>query len=209
MLKLKKLALAVLASTNASDLDSIVNAIENSVLNAEIKCLVSNKENAGCVERAKKYGIEVIVINHKDFENREAFDKKVSEELEKRNIDLIVLIGYMLIMSDWFVKKYKGKIMNVHPSLLPAFGGGMDKNVHQEVLDSGVDVTGATIHFVTEEVDSGPIIMQKSVPVDKSDTVETLKAKVQKLEQEMFPKAIQLFAEGKLKIEGNKVRILK
>ncbi|MFH1240377.1 MAG: phosphoribosylglycinamide formyltransferase [Candidatus Diapherotrites archaeon] len=204
-----KICLAVLASTRAADLDSIVEAINNGTLNAEIKCLVSNKENAGCVERAKKHGIEVLVLNHKEFKTREDFDKKVSEELEKRNIDLIVLIGYMLIMSDWFVKKYKGKIMNVHPSLLPAFAGGMDKNVHQAVLDSGVNVTGATIHFVTEELDSGPIIMQKSVSVDKSDTVETLKAKVQKLEQEMFPKAIQLYAEGKLKIEGNKVRILK
>ena len=205
---MKKLVLAVLASTNASDLDSIVNAIENGVLNAEVKCLISNKENAGCVERAKNQGIEVIVINHKNFENREDFDKKVSEELEKRNTDLILLIGYMLIMSDWFVQKYKGKIMNVHPSLLPAFKGGMDKNVHQEVLDSKVKVTGATIHFVTEELDSGPIIMQKEVPVSENDTVETLKAKVQKAEQELFPKAIKLFAEGKLKIEGNKVKIL-
>jgi len=125
-------------------------------------------------------------------------------ELSEEEVN--AMIGYNVEVIK--CEKYKGKIMNVHPSLLPAFGGGTDKNVHQDVLESGVNVTGATIHFVTKDLDSGPIIMQKSVPVSEDDTVETLKDKVQKAEQEMFPKAIQLFAEGKLKIEGNKVKIL-
>lgn len=202
---MKKTNVAVLASTNATDLDAIVAAMKKGEIPIEIKCLVTNKKEAGCVARAKSHGIEVIILNPKEFEKREDFDKKISAELEKRNVGLILLIGYMFILSDWFVKKYRGKMMNVHPSLLPAFAGGMDKNVHQVVLDSGVKVTGATIHFVTEEVDSGPIIVQKSVPVEKNDTVDTLKAKVQKAEQELFPKAIKLFCEGKLKIEGNKV----
>ena len=202
-----KCNVAVLASTNATDLDAIVASMNAGEIPIEIGVLISNKENAGCIERAKRHGIEVLYINNKDFADREAFDRKVAEELEKRNIDLILLIGYMRYLSNWFVEKYRNRIMNVHPSLLPAFAGGMDTNVHQAVLDAGVEVTGATIHFVDEGADTGPIIAQKEVAIEKGETVDSLKAKVQAAEQELFPQVIKLFCDGKLKVIGNRVEV--
>ena len=127
--------------------------------------------------------------------------------LDENKVELVLLIGYMRILSPWLVRKYKDKIINIHPSLLPAFAGGMDKDVHQEVLKSGVKVTGCTLHFVDESVDSGPIIMQKEVEISKDETVDSLKAKVQKAEQEVIVKAIDLFEKGKIKVEGKKVII--
>ena len=131
------------------------------------------------------------------------------KELEKRApIDLILLIGYMRILSNEFVRRYRWRIMNIHPSLLPAFAGGMDLDVHRAVLDYGVKVTGCTLHFVDEGVDTGPIILQKPVKVDEDDTPETLKSKVQKAEQEIILEAIKLFKQGRLRVEGRRVRIL-
>ncbi|MDP6139291.1 MAG: phosphoribosylglycinamide formyltransferase [Candidatus Woesearchaeota archaeon] len=200
------LNIGVLASTKATDLQAVIDAIQAKQLNSKISVVVSNKGDAYALERAKKHNIEAVFINSKD-KGREDFDREVSDVLEKYDVDLILAIGYMRILSGWFVNKWKNKIMNIHPSLLPAFAGGMDKDVHAEVLKAGVKETGCTLHFVTEEVDSGPIIMQKKVDVAENETIESLKAKVQKAEQEVIVKALKLYDEGKMKVEGSKVVI--
>jgi len=209
--------IGVLASTKATDLQAVIDAIEAKQLNAKISVVISDKEDAYALERAKKHNIDAVFIDAKAEElmkienkegRKEAFDKKVSEALEKHKVDLIIAIGYMRIISPWLVDKYRNKIINIHPSLLPAFAGGMDKDVHAEVLKAGVKETGCTLHFVTEDVDSGPIILQKKVPVEENETVDSLKEKVQKAEQEIIIKAIKLYSEGRLKVEGNKVEIV-
>lgn len=184
--------IAVLASTRGTDMKAIINAIERKELDAEIACVISNKPDNYALERARKHGIEAIFISPKR-KTREEFDKAVSAELEKRDVKLILLIGYMRLLSPWFVRKYHRRVMNIHPSLLPEFAGGMDSDVHQAVLDAGKKKTGCTLHWVTEEVDAGPIIAQKEVPVLENDTSETLKEKVQKAEQELLIEEIKNF----------------
>ncbi|MBR9690879.1 phosphoribosylglycinamide formyltransferase [Candidatus Woesearchaeota archaeon] len=198
--------LGVLASTNATDMQGIIEAINNKELDSKIVCLISNKEDCGAMQRAKDNNIEAIFIDGKGKE-REEFDKEVYAELEKRNVDLILLIGYMRYLSPWFVQKTLNKVMNIHPSLLPAFAGGMDKGVHESILDWGCKVTGCTLHFIDEGADTGPIIIQKAIPIEEDETVDSLKTKIQKLEVEAFLEAIKLFAEGKIKVEGRIVRI--
>lgn len=201
------LRLGVLASTKATDMQAIIDAINAKELNATISVVISNRQDAYALERAKKHGIKTTFIDTKG-KTREEFDKEVAKVLDESKVDLILLIGYMRILSPWFVNKYKNKIMNIHPSLLPAFGGGKDKDVHQEILDYGCKVTGCTLHFVDERVDAGPIIMQKAVEISENETVNSLKEKVQKAEKEIILKAIDLFSKEKIKVEGKKVRIL-
>ena len=192
--------IAVLGSTRGTDLQAIIDAIENKELDVNLSIVISNKEDAYILERAKKHNIPNLFMSTKD-KTREDFDKEVMGELEKRDIDLILLIGYMRFLSVPFVERYRNMIMNVHPSLLPAFAGGMDKNVHQAVLDSGVKVSGCTIHFVDEGADTGPIILQDTVKIDEDETVDSLKAKVQDLEGKLFIKAIKLFQENKIRLK--------
>ena len=185
-------------------MQAIIDAINSGKLDAQVSVLISNKEDSYALERAKKHNIKAVFIDSKNKE-REEFDKEVNNILEKYNVDLILLIGYMRILSSWFVRKYKNKIMNIHPSLLPAFAGGMDKDVHAEVLKAGVKETGCTLHFVDESVDAGPIIMQKKVSVTENETVDSLKEKVQKAEQEIIVKVLKLYEQGKIKVEDGKV----
>lgn len=210
--------IGVLVSTKATDLQAVIDAIEAKELNAIISIVISNKENAYALERAKNHNIKTVfidprsedILKEEDKEKRrELFDKKVAEELDKNNVDIILAIGYMRILSPWFVNKYENKIMNIHPSLLPDFAGGMDKDVHSEVLKAKAKKTGCTLHFIDESVDGGPIILQKEVPVEENETVDTLKEKVQKAEQEIIVKAISLYEQGKIKVENNKVIISK
>jgi len=202
------LNIGVLASTSGTDLQAILDEISaGSLEDVNLACVISNKEDAGALEKAKKAGVEAIFIPSKDKE-REDFDHEMADELDKRDVELVVLIGYMRYLSNWFVRKYENKIMNVHPSLLPAFAGGMDLNVHNAVLEHGVKVTGCTIHFVDEGADTGPIIMQKAIPVEETDTEHTLKEKVQDLEKKAFPEAIRLFRDNRLKVEGRIVHVL-
>lgn len=211
------LSIGVLGSIFGTDLQAVIDAIESKKLAAKISIVISNKEDAYILERARKHNIEALFIDPKgkdiiyirDTEKRrECFDKKISEVLDKKGIELILLIGYMRILSRWFVNKYDNKIMNIHPSLLPEFAGGMDKDVHAAVLKSGAKETGATLHFVDENVDSGPIIMQKRVKVEKNETIDSLKVKVQKAESEIIVKALKLYERGKIKIEDGEVKIL-
>ena len=199
--------IGILASTNATDLEAVADAIKSKKLDAEVAVVISNRKDSYALERARKHGIKSVFIEPKNKE-REAFDREIAKELDKNKAELVLLIGYMRILSPFFVTKYKNRIMNIHPSLLPEFAGGMDKNVHEQVLRSGVKTTGCTLHFVDESVDSGPIIMQKTVDVEENETADSLKEKVQKAEQEIIVKSLELYSRGKIKVDGKKVTIL-
>ena len=203
-----KLKVGVLGSTSGTDMQAVIDEIEDGRLDAEISVVVSNKPDAYILERAKKHRLNAVCIPSKGRE-REEFDREVAKLLDENGVGLILLIGYMRFLSPWFVHKYENKIMNIHPSLLPAFAGGMDLDVHQAILDHGVKVTGATLHFVDEGADTGPIILQKAIYIDEDETKDTLKPKVQQAEQEIILKAIRLFADNKLRVEGRKVKIQK
>lgn len=198
------LRLGVLASTRATDMQAIIDAISAKKINAVISVAISNKQDAYALERAKNHKIKAVFVEPKG-KTREEFDKEVSKILDQNNVGLILLIGYMRILSPWFVKRYKNKIMNIHPSLLPKYPGGMDMDVHTEVIKNKEKVSGATLHFVDEGTDTGPIVMQKEVKIDESETPTTLKAKVQKAEQEIIVKAIDLYEKGMIKVKGNEV----
>ena len=186
--------LGILGSTNGTDLQAILDSIKNKTINASVNIVVSNQEHAFILERARKHGVNACFVSHKN-KTREEFDREVTKLLEEHNVELILLIGFMRILSQGFCHRWQDKILNVHPSLLPKYAGGMDTNIHEEVLLNGDLKTGCTIHFVTEDVDSGPILIQKSCAVEKSDTVETLKKKVQALEGQAFVEAINLVTD--------------
>ncbi len=203
-----ELKIGVLGSTSGTDLEGVIKAIKEGRLQAEIVVVISDKKGAYILERARKHKIESIYISPARFSSRQEFDAEVSRLLRERGVEVVLLIGYMRILSASFVNEWKNRIMNIHPSLLPAFAGGMDLNVHEEVIKRGVKVTGCTLHFVDEGADTGPIILQKAVEVNEEETPGTLKAKVQKAEQEIIVKGLQLFSRGKLRVEGNRVKIL-
>ena len=200
------LHIGILASTKASDIQAVIDTISSKKINAAISVVVSNKQDAYALERAKNHNIKAVFLDSKG-KGREAYDKEIAKILEQNNVELILLIGYMRFLSPWFVNKYKNKIMNIHPSLLPKYAGGMDKDVHAEILKNKEKVTGATLHFVDEGADTGPIIMQKEVKIEKNETLDSLKEKVQRAEQEIIVKAIDLYSKGKIKVVENKVMI--
>ena len=181
--------LAVLGSTNGTDLVPVVGAERSGSLSASVDVIISNNESSGILKKARHYGIENYFICHKN-KKRGVFDFEMSQILENKKIDLILLIGFMRILSPGFVDRWGGKIINVHPSLLPKYAGGMNNNVHESVLAAGDKETGCTIHLVTKEVDGGPILLQKSCPVFENDSVESLKERVQELEGKAFIEVI-------------------
>ena len=183
--------LGVLGSTNGTDLQAILDAISGRKLNANVAVLISNRANAYILERARNHNVPAFFISHKK-KTRKEFDTEMTTVLKKHNVDLVLLIGFMRILSAEFCREWQDRILNVHPSLLPKYTGGMDMNVHTEVLKNGDKETGCTIHFVTEELDAGPILVQKSCRVEIDETVQSLKAKVQALEGVAFIDAIQL-----------------
>ena len=191
--------LAVLGSTNGTDLRAIMAAISKGELDAEVSVVISNRKSAYILERARNYDVPAIFISHKE-KAREEFDAEMTIVLNKRGVDLVLLIGFMRILSSEFCRVWQNKLLNVHPSLLPKYAGGMDTNVHEEVLKNGDTETGCTIHFVTEEVDGGPILIQKKCPVYGNDNVDTLKVKVQALEGRAFVEAINII-KGKGTLE--------
>ena len=185
--------LGVLGSTKGTDLQAILDAIHNDVLDAEVVVVVSNRKNSYILERAEKHNISNIFVTHKG-KTRGEFDREITTALLQHNADLVLLVAFMRILSTEFCRKWQDRILNVHPSLLPKYAGGMDTNVHEEVLRNGDVETGCTIHFVTEEGDAGPILIQKKCAVDGEDTVESLKIKVQQLEGMAFVEAIEMIA---------------
>ena len=183
--------LGVLGSTRGTDLGVLLNAIKNKELSAEVSVVISNRENAYILARAKNHNVPSFFISHKDT-SREEFDKDVTTILKQYNVELVLLIGFMRILSAEFCQAWRDRVLNVHPSLLPKYAGGMDMNVHEEVLKNGDHETGCTIHLVTETVDGGPILVQKRCVVETGETIATLKSKVQALEGGAFIEAIQL-----------------
>lgn len=183
--------LGVLGSTNGTDLQAIIDAINTGKLNADVSIVISNNQNAYILKRANNHNLPSVFISHKN-KSRILFDREVTSELKKADVDLVLLIGFMRILSSDFCEIWQDKLLNVHPSLLPKYAGGMDLNVHEEVLKNRETETGCTIHFVTNELDSGPILIQKKCVIEKNDTQHSLKKKVQKLEGEAFIEAIQL-----------------
>ncbi len=198
-----------MVSGSGTNLQAIIDSIERKELDAEIAIVISNIKDAYALERAKKYNIPAVVINHKDFPNREAFEKALIEELDKRKVDLICLAGFMRVLTPFFVNHFPNRIMNIHPALLPAFKGLYGHHVHEAVLKSGAKFSGCSVHFVTEDVDGGPIIVQRMVPVTDDDTPDTLAARVLIEEHKAFSEAIKLFTEDRLKVEGKRVMTLK
>lgn len=187
------LKLGVLGSTNGTDIIAIHDAIQSGKLDAKINIIISNKKNSGILQKAKDWGLDFKFIDKKNL-SREKYDKLILQKLNKYDVDLVLLIGWMRILSPILINAYKNKIMNVHPSLLPKFAGGMDSDVHSEVLKAGETETGCTIHIVDEGIDTGEIILQKKCKVEPGDTPETLKQKVQKLEGEAFVEVIKNYS---------------
>jgi len=197
---------AILASTKGTDMEAIIKAIEEGRLkDVEISMVISDRESAQALERARNHGIKALFIDPKG-KKREEYDMEIAKVID--GADLVLLIGYMRLLSPWFVERFKNRIINVHPSLLPAFGGKMDLDVHRAILDYGVKVSGATVHFVDEGADTGPIIAQKAVEIEERETPESLKAKIQKVEGELLIRAIELFRDGKIRVEGRRVKIV-
>ena len=187
--------IGVLGSTNGTDLQFIFDAIDEGKLDANVSVVISNKEDSYILKRAQAHNTQNVFISHRN-KDREDFDSEMTMVLREHNAELILLIGFMRILSSKFCNQWKGKILNVHPSLLPKYAGGMDTNVHEEVLKNNDKETGCTIHLVTDEVDKGPVVIQKKCPVDSDDTIESLKAKVQNLEGAAFLEAIPLFSNN-------------
>ena len=185
--------LGVLGSTKGSDLQAVLDAIHNDALDAAVVVVISNRENSYILERARNHNIPDVFVPHTG-RTRNEFDQEISATLLKHNADLVLLIGFMRILSEEFCRKWQDRLLNVHPSLLPKYAGGVDTNVHEKVLRNGDMETGCTIHFVTEEVDAGPILIQKKCVVTRADTVESLKKKVQQLEGVAFIEAIEMIA---------------
>jgi phosphoribosylglycinamide formyltransferase-1 len=196
--------LGVLISGSGSNLQSIIDQIERGVLNARIAMVVSNNPEAYGLVRAQKHGIPLVVLNHQDFENREDFDRELLRVLQTAGVELVVLAGFMRILTAFFLRAFPDRIINIHPALLPAFPG---THVQQKALDYGVRFSGCTVHFVDEDVDTGPIIIQAVVPVLEGDTAETLAARILKQEHKIYPQAIRYFAEGRIVKNGRRVEI--
>lgn len=206
------LNIAVFVSGGGTNLQALIDAQDRGeIKNGKITFVLASNKNAYALERAKKAGIDTAVVSRKQYESKADYDKAVLKTLDGRDIDLIVLAGFLSILGEELVSKYNNRIINVHPSLIPLFCGDgfYGKKVHKAVLDSGMKVTGATVHFVNEITDGGAIILQKAVPIEQGDNEDILQYRVMRqAEWEILPKAVSLFCEGRIKINGNKTEII-
>ena len=205
---MKECRIGVLVSGRGTNLQAIIDAVEAKRIRAKVAVVISNVKDAYALKRAERHNIPAIFIDHRKFPDRESFERAVVKELRRYKVELVLLAGFMRILSPYFIKEYRNRIMNIHPALLPAFKGLYGEKVHKAVLESGAKFSGPTVHFVTEDVDGGPIILQKVVPVYDDDTPETLAKRVLEKEHEVYPEAVKLFIENRLKIEGKRVKIL-
>jgi len=202
------LRVAVLASGRGSNLQAIIDAIEAGQVQAQIVAVISNKKDAVALDRARKHGLPELFVDPKPFagqpDSREAYDRVLLEVLQQQHVELVLLAGYMKIVTAVLVNAFANRMMNIYPSLLPSFPG---LEVQKKAIDWGCKLAGCTVHFVTEGVDEGPIIVQAAVPVLDSDTSEALAARILEQEHKIYPQAVQLFAEGRLKVNGRQVQI--
>ena len=202
------LRVAVLASGRGSNLQAVIDAIEAGQVQAQIVAVISNKKDAVALERARKHGIKDLFVDPKPFtgrpDGRDAYDRSLLEVLQQHNVELVLLAGYMKIVTAVLVNAYANRMMNIHPSLLPSFPG---LDVQKKAIDWGCKLAGCTVHFVTEGVDEGPIVIQAAVPILDDDTSDTLAARILVQEHKIYPRAVQLFAEGRLRVDGRRVLI--
>ena len=196
--------IAVFASGRGTNFAAIIRAIKKGKIKADLSLLVCDNPKAGAVARAKRAGIKVALVKREDFSAKKDFEDKIIQHLAENNIDLVILAGFMRLLSPELVSRYKNKILNIHPALLPSF-----KGVHgiEDAFNYGVRVAGVTVHFVDERMDHGPIVLQAAVKIEENDTLESLEAKIHKIEHRLYPEAIRLFVEGRLNIEARKVKI--
>ena len=200
----KLLRIGVLASGGGTNLQAIIDRCQDGSLAAKIAVVITNNPGAGALDRASKAGIKTLCINHRDFSQREAFDNTVVSALQENEIDLVVLAGFMRIITQTFIDAFPERIINIHPALLPAFPG---LHVQQQAIDYGARFSGCTVHFVDGGVDTGPIIMQAVVPILPDDTADALAARILEQEHQAYPRAIQLIAEGRIRVDGRLVSI--
>ena len=200
----RQVPLGVLISGSGTNLQAILDAVEEKRLDAVIRVVISNREDAYGLVRARKHHIPTEVVDHKKFTTREGYDQTLIDILQARQVDLVILAGFMRLLSPLFVRTFSNRIMNIHPALLPAFPG---LHVQRKALDHGVRFSGCTVHFVNEECDQGPIIIQAVVPVFPDDTEESLSARILKEEHRVYPRAIQLYCERRLRVAGKKVLV--
>ena len=202
------LRLGVLVSGRGSNLQAIIDEIEAGTLKAEIAVVISNKQGVPALERAERHGLTTVFLDPKSVagtpDPRQAYDQGLLETLQHHQVNLVVLAGYMKIVTSVLIESYESQIMNIHPALLPSFPG---LHAQRQALDHGVKVAGCTVHFVTEGMDTGPIILQQAVPVEEGDTEDTLSDRILKVEHGLLPMAIRLFAEGRLSVTGRTVQI--
>jgi len=194
--------IAVFVSGSGTNLQAIVDMVKRGYIKAKIALVVSDNKEAYALNRAQKAGIETLVLDPEDFKSREEFDKEIIRNLKKHDVELIALAGYMRLLTPYFIKEYRNRILNVHPALLPSFKG---KNGVKDALDYGVKVTGPTVHFVTEDIDAGPIVAQAAVLVKDGDTEDSLTERIHKEEHKIYTKAIKDFVGGRLRIVRRKV----
>ncbi len=198
----RPIGLVVLISGNGSNLQAIIDAIDAGEIPARIRAVISNNPDAYGLERARRAGIPVEVVDHRDFPDRESYDRALQAVIDRYRPDLVVLAGFMRILTPAFVEHYAGRMLNIHPSLLPRYQG---LDTHRRVLEAGDSVHGVSVHFVTPELDSGPIVLQAEVPVEPGDTEADLARKVHAEEHVIYPRVIRWFAEGRLKLDGDRV----
>jgi len=200
----ERLPVGVLVSGRGSNLQALLDACAALDFPARVAVVISDREHAPALERARAAGVEAVWINPKDFASRESFDVALVRELEKRQVGLVCNAGFMRILSRVYVQAFAGRALNIHPSLLPAFPG---LYAQRQALEHGAKVAGCTVHFVDEAVDAGPIVLQAAVPVEPDDTEQTLSARILKEEHRIYPAAVRLFAEGRLTLVGRRVMI--
>ena len=200
----RKVPIGVLLSGGGTNLQAIIDAIEQDRLDADIRTVVSNRETAYGITRARNHGIPTTVINHRGHASREAYDRVVVDHLKGQGVELVVLAGFMRLLSPLFIQSFPNRIMNIHPALSPSFAG---LHGQRQAFEYGVRFSGCTVHFVSEGCDEGPVIIQAVVPVLPDDTEETLAQRILAQEHRIYPRAIQLYGEGRLVIEGRKVRV--
>lgn len=199
------LKIGVLASGRGTNLQSIIDKKESGELNIDIRVVISDKKNAGALARADKHDIKGVFINPSEYNTKKDFEQAVIDVLDKEKVELVIMAGFMRILSPFFIKHYKNQIMNIHPSLLPAFPG---LNAQKQALEYGVKISGCTVHFADEGMDTGPIIIQAAVPVKDSDTEKNLADRILKQEHIIYPEAIHLYSQGRLKVSDGQVEIL-
>lgn len=202
------LRVAVLASGRGSNLQAVIDAIEAGTVQADIVVVISNKKEAPALERARRHGLSDLFVDPKPYagrpDSREAYDRELLDVLRRQGVELVLLAGYMKIVTTVLVEAFANRMMNIHPSLLPSFPG---LDVQKKAIEWGCKLAGCTVHFVTEGIDEGPIILQAAVPILDDDTPDTLAARILEQEHKIYPRAVQLFAEGRLRVEGRRVFI--